>query len=172
MSTMLRFALGASVVGGALAAVSAFLSWSKGGFSITSSSGTETQEGTSSTAGIDITEGKVALAVGILVVAAAIVWLIVKGPTPRRLTNFLVFAGGVALLVIGIAQVAGISGEEGLVLSGLTQSGEEVSIGSKTTVGLGLWLTIAGGALAAGGAVLVFLGGRSVPGAPPPLASD
>lgn len=161
MSTVQRSAPAASVAGGALTAVATFLSWSRSGVSITGPLGTSTEEGTTSSAGVEITEGKVILAVGILVVIAALARVVLKGGMARRVAQLLVLAGAVAILFVGITEVLAISGEEGFELSGLTESGEEVTIGAKTTVGLGLWLTIAGGILAAVGAVLGFLGGPS-----------
>lgn len=172
MSMVLRSAFITSVVGGVVASVGAFLSWSSGGLSITGPLGTSTEEGTTTSSGIEIAEGKVIFAVGILVVAAAIARVLLKGRATRRVAGLVILAGAVAMLFVAINEVVAISGSEGFTISGLTESGEEVTIGSETKVGIGLWLTIAAGVLAAAGAVLTFLGSRATPEPPPTPAPD
>jgi hypothetical protein len=169
--TVQRSALVIAILGGILAAVAVFLSWSTGGFVTTGLGGTRTSEKTTSTVGISVTGGKVALGIAIVVIGAAIGRAVLQSPTPRRVASVVILAGAVALLIIGIREALDLSSEEGLfILRGITESGEEIRIGSETSVGIGVWLTIVAGVAAAVGGTLGFL--RAGPATPGPIMEE
>jgi hypothetical protein len=168
--TVQRSALVIAILGGVLAGVAAFLSWSTGGFVTTGVGGTTTSGKTTSTEGISVTGGKIALALGIVVIGAAIGRALLRGPTPRLVAGLVILAGAAALLWIGITEVLDISGQEGFTLTGTTESGAQISIGSETSVGIGLWLTIvAGVAAGVGGALSLW---RARPVAPQQMTGE
>jgi hypothetical protein len=159
-----------AALGGVLAVVSVFLSWSTGGFVTRGAGGTTTSQKSTSTQGISVTGGKIALAIGIVLIGAAVGRIVLRSATPRLVAGLVILAGAVALLLIGIKEAIDLSGEEGFLLTGVTQTGEEVSIGSETSVGIGVWVAIAAGVAAAVGGALGFL--RTEPATPGPVMEE
>lgn len=125
-------------VGGAILVIGAILPWGKVGVE---------GLGSLSVTGIDGGDGKITIVLAVLL--ALLGWLV---NAERHLPKW-IFTGGIAFAAIALA--TGLTNYVNLddaVINGTT---------FKATVGIGLWITITGGAIALVGSIMAFRAGRA-----------
>jgi hypothetical protein len=120
--------------------------------------------------GIDLTEGKVALALAVIAVVAVLVSRVGATATSRRGAVIVVIVAGIA--ITGIAAVDAITAEERFVEDEIERQATSVGRDAadipeelrttleeriRASLGIGIWVTFAGGLLTATGGVLTLV---------------
>jgi hypothetical protein len=160
-----RFAAAIAGVGGAVAIAGAILP-SAQSVSVINVGGQVTREPAETVGAEPFIDNWIILAAGVVIIAAAVVFLLAKGRTVPLLATSGIAVGGLLALAFGIKAIFDIGGEESLAVLGTTTTGEEVGFGFEETLAIGVWLTIAGGAVGVIGAVLAWLATRRRGAAP------
>lgn len=106
------------------------------------------------------------LAGGVVILAAAVAFIFLRGRASGQLAGGAIAVGALLALAFGIKAIFGVGGEESLTVLGTTTTGEEVGFAFEDELALGVWLTIAGGAIGVIGAVLAWLAARRRGAAP------
>ena len=141
------------IIGGVVAVIAAFLSWaalSANGISITVNgmgniSGLPAGTATPDTG---IGDGALVIAAGVLAILGGVLLIAVK----KGALSTIGLIGGLGALALGIYEMTQVN-------DAISQF-EALGQGASGSVGIGIWLVIAGGAVALIGAILGFMGGR------------
>jgi len=154
-----RVAAAVAGVGGAVAIAGAILPSSQS-LSVLNVAGEVTREPAETVGAEPFIDNWITLAAGVVMIAAAVAFLLFKGRTWSLVATAGIAVGGLLALAFGIKAIFDIGGEESLFVLGTTATGEEVGFGFEETLAIGVWLTIAGGAVGVIGAVLAWLAAR------------
>jgi len=160
-----RVAAAVAGVGGAVAIAGAILPSSQS-LSVLNVAGEVTREPAETVGAEPFIDNWITLAAGVVMIAAAVAFLLFKGRTWSLVATAGIAVGGLLALAFGIKAIFDIGGEESLFVLGTTATGEEVGFGFEETLAIGVWLTIAGGAVGVIGAVLAWLAARRRGAAP------
>ena len=154
-----RVATAVAVVGGALAVAGAILPSSRT-VSVLNIAGEVSREPTEAVGGEPFIHNWYVLAGGVVMIAAAVILALAKQRGWSLVSTAAIAAGGMLALAFGIKAVFDVGGEESLAILGTTTTGEQVGIGFDEELAIGVWLTIAGGAVGVIGAALAWLATR------------
>jgi hypothetical protein len=163
---------GLAAVGGLLVAVGSFLTWATLTIDATSFGG---QKESQSVQGFDASDGKISLAIGVILIVAGLIAMRSKAAGGRRGMGVLAIIGGLAAIALGIFEVMDIKNDLDALVTGL---GLPDGVASHST-GIGLWIIIAGGVLGLVGGVMTMASAKAMPAAvtgftaapPPPGAA-
>jgi hypothetical protein len=148
----------AAAVGGLLVVVGSFLTWATLTIDATSFGG---QKESQSVQGFDASDGKISLAIGVILIVAGLVAMRSKAAGGRRGMGILAIVGGLAAIGLGIFEVMDIKNDLDALVSGL---GLPDGVASHS-IGIGLWIIIAGGLIGLVGGVLSMTSAKAMPAA-------